>query len=363
MTKKTGWKVGFLICSLAILVSMEPVSVQAYSPEAAHRPLSSLALETFRACFHKDPFRGARERIIDGNAAMDEGMRNLTDDDILDDTKVRIFSALQRGVNWHFFNPEMTDTKFTERAPGFLGEILVTMLGLDREIEQSYRRPWDRLKKAFANAGNLSDKARIRSDRALYLGGLLHLLEDVSVPAHVIPVFHSVTLIRFIGDFDDQVDYLRGARQVDGLSIKDAIDSMPADMDKLAAHVDINRADFCKLVMDGPMEPDSIRDRLAGETLELTETSIPGSNCSHLKWNTFWTVKERSGNDYFGKYNLAKGHPLFNKAGSIPGPAGTPECKFTDGDNAYSDFVFKAHLLALKADLRLLNWASTGFQP
>lgn len=158
-----------LLCILCLWLAG---NAHAYSVETGHAPLTEAALKAYAICFPKDTtFHGDasnknRLHMQLGNIAMDTGSNKLPIK-YADNPQVHmLFDYAIRATNWHFYNPNKTEKKITRRGA----------------IEQSQKRLWQRAKRGFETMSEAEDKA-------LFLGALVHFVEDVTVPAHVVPVY------------------------------------------------------------------------------------------------------------------------------------------------------------------------------
>ncbi|WP_126454415.1 hypothetical protein [Sulfuriflexus mobilis] len=315
---------------VVIAVVLASTFTFAYSPRLAHKPLTLLALSVYNKCnsnevTYKDFER--REHVVLGNIAMDEGKRALPGLHKYSFANGSL-AMIKRTVNWHFYNP------FRER------------LSIQGWVDKSQTRLWKRAKEEF-NKYEKNDK------REFSLGGILHLVEDASVPAHVVPVYHGPVLPDFYGKFEHLVDYMKD--HVENGLIKDKIDLIEPDTIALSVLIQADIGSFCKLTQT-ELTADAIRRSLAYKTLTMVESEIPG--CDGFSWYDFWIAPE--GQRYFGKYNIENGNPLFGNAGTLTkNKAGSIlYCKFEKDDLRYKGFVTKLHTEAIKADLQILGWAS-----
>ncbi|HLD66018.1 MAG TPA: hypothetical protein VJA19_08235, partial [Pseudomonas sp.] len=209
----------------------------------------------------------------------------------------------------------------------------------------SHQNLWLGLQKGFeANAA--------AHDKLLFVGGLGHLLEDLSVPAHVVPVYHGPTVVEYLGP--ERLEPLVAYMQPQGLSISDRIDAYPPDIPRLQSAF---TAGPC--TVDAGHSLESLRLATARATLALLAREVP--DCPGVRWQAFWLEPEAG--EYFGRYNVkvAGGtgqSPLFGDPGTLQGAQGQG-CAFAPiaEDERYRDFVFALHQTAIAADLQLLAWA------
>ncbi len=332
MSQRKAAKSGLFSIFFVLMLWQSPV-VLAYKPDTGHASLTRTAFQAYDVCFAADDVFSSeiRKQILAGNQAMDEGDGHLEFED--DELDHGIFGLFERSLNWHFYNPNKTRKNVTMRG----------------NVEQSQRRLWAGAKKGFADADALQDKA-------LFFGAMVHLVEDVSVPAHVVPVYHGPVTSRILGEFATLVNYLGNGRYTDGLMIPDVVDGMSPDRTWIMEQFAEEISAACREVAGVVTTPDQIRDDLARATLAALEEEI--DRCPGVKWGVFWDERiPARENKYFNRYNLDA--PFFNGHGVIKGENGVANCTLREGDWRYRQFLFQRHLQAVKADLRLLRWART----
>jgi len=304
----------------------------AYKPDAVHEPLLNTALTIYNECFPGDTMysidEDAKDRVIAGDRAMDEGL-NFNIFDMFSLRGEKIFSKTKRPFNWHFYNPNKQKQSH---------------VGL---VEQSHINLFEGLKAGLKS----NDK---NYNKLLFIGGLIHLIEDLSVPAHVVPVYHGPTIIKLIGKnrLKPLVTYMQEYKDEYKLMIDDKIDSMPVDtksiLDKLL-HDNL----LCNDIDTNTETLEEIRLNTANKTLSILKKEIP--SCPNVTWQEFW-IQPKS-DEYFGRYNIKNNNPLFGEAGLMRAQNGST-CQFEENDSRYKDFVYSLHLNAVDADLKLLNWST-----
>lgn len=125
-----------------------------------------------------------------------------------------------------------------------------------------------------------------KNDKWLFLGALLHLNEDLSVPAHVVPVYHGpTTLVDKLGAFESITRYPQNTNITSRFwlteKITNRIDQIPVDKTCLSGAIQLPT--FCQALKTNPQ---SIKQNLAKQTLALINQPIP--NCGGVKWSRFW---------------------------------------------------------------------------
>jgi len=320
---------------IAAAVVMLSAPAFAYDVDTGHVPLTSFSLDLYNKCFPASTtFRGAdaQKRLIQGNRGMDKGTADmlqhldLSEQELERLTGRSVFNLTTRIWNWHFYNPDRT--------------------GLSRAglVEQSFSRLWTRLKKGRDSNDDMNS--------LIFLGGLIHLVEDVSVPAHSVPVYHGPTLIKEIkhDQLKPLVSYMEKAGKAPGRMLKDPIDWISPDSEGLKKDLKPT-VEFCSDIGSGSDTPEAIRDGLSRAVSALLLEQIPG--CDGVKWGDFW-VPPADG-EYFGRYAIGNGQPMFGDRGVVRSQSGSA-CEMGDKDERYAGFVLKLHREAVKADLRMLRW-------
>jgi hypothetical protein len=302
----------------------------AYDPQVGHKPLLTTALKVYNECFTQPDFisRDANQnRITEGDVAMDEGLKSNFKDSLLL-PGASVFYRMIRPFNWHFYN--------AERAAS-------SKVGL---VDQSMAHLWENLNKNFS-------LAKRNHDRLLFLGGIIHLVEDLTVPAHVVPVYHGPTAIGIMGPirFKPLVKYMQDKSNAYSRKIVDPIDAIPPDVGRLE-NAFLKSKDICARVSASSASPDEVRTATAKFTLDQLGVEIP--ECPGVTWQAFWL--KPIGKEYFGRYNIADNNPMFGEAGVLSSKTAT--CTLTRLERRYLDFVFALHMRAIESDMQVLYWAS-----
>ena len=301
---------------IMLLVTLHCAQASAYVPDAAHDVLMQFALEQHLNCQPDSQLATAsmQQRALLGNTAMDKGLPWLLHQGM---PNTKPFRLSQRIINWHFLNPLRQQ---------------YAKVGL---IDQSMQRLWQQLHMALA-------QAETPMQRSLFLGGLAHLLEDVTVPAHVVPVYHGPSMAEWLGpiQLDGIADYLEGQ-----VMIHDAIDYWPVDLASLQALT-------WPCVSEQVDSITVLRDLTALHTLAMLNEPIAQCN---VTWQVFWQAAKNE--SYFGRYLHRQGEVVFGKAVQLYQGGYTCELEFNDW--RYHHFVAKLHQHAIRADMQLLHWFET----
>ncbi len=308
----------------------------AYEPEKAHKILTSQALDVYQQCYPDDISYAeeiTRKRILQGNIAMDKGLEAGFIERMRLKEEETLF-LIKRINNWHFYNKERSH---------------LSKVGLD---EQSMTELWQGAHRGLSYNEDVFDKS-------LFVGALMHLMEDMTVPAHIVPVYHGPVAIKVLGPFqlsplvnymleEGEISYLIG--DMGPRMIKDAIDSIMPEQQRLQRS--LAAEGFCNELEELPDNPYELRDHQASYTLRQLYEQIPG--CDSFIWHTYWLKPKE--NQYFGRYNIEQNQPLFGQPGRLI--SGLSLCEFREDDQRFKDFVFQLHLAAIQADVVLLRWAS-----
>lgn len=312
--------------------------VLSYHPKTGHEPISKLAIEGYNQCFNDTPVSAeAGNLILLGNTAMDYGMFQFSHEQKHLKKAVSVFSPLVRSKNWHFYNPDKTQN---------------TRQG---DVEMSFKNLWH-------NALLGIRLNRQPQDKWLFVGALIHLTEDLSVPAHAIPVYHGpVYTKKWLGEFSSLTEYMREKGWTEGFwifeMIHDSIDSMAVDKQRLKIEMTKSAKAFCdQPLLKTALSVSKLRDAQARQTLNTISNPIPG--CGDISWQHFWqdTIDgDLPAQRYFKKYNTNEGFLRFGEVGVIKDPQGKPLCELTK--QHYQDFVHQLHRSAVLHDIALIRWA------
>lgn len=158
----------FLTLSIAFSACCFSGNAYAISPEN-HRPVTRAAISAYKSCLEQ---LAVEDTLSEGSEAIVE-FSKLEDESPL----------IKRYFNWHFYDAY----KGTEYA---MGE---SATGARKSMHHIYAEHADDLIDALEN--------NRREDIYEYTGRLLHLIQDMTVPAHVAPIYHYKFL------WFDQSDY------------------------------------------------------------------------------------------------------------------------------------------------------------
>ena len=167
------------------------------------------------------------------------------------------------------------------------------------------------------------------ADRYSNLGRLATYLQDVTSPAHVVPVFYS-----------------RWWR----LSMSDRFDLFPVDGENIERALS---GDCRELLGHQAVAPGDLLHDAASATLRAVQRPIPGLPTS---WQAFWRLSKDPG--AFGEYGVAGnsfGRPAEFKCSG-------QNCVLLDNDPLYRTFAKARHVEAVRATLRVMAWSQAQDQ-
>ncbi|GAA0854358.1 hypothetical protein GCM10009114_09790 [Aliiglaciecola litoralis] len=296
----------------------------AYAPESGHTVLFELAIDTFAQCFPNTiTSEDSKARLLQGNVAMDKSLGwRLWDRLFVKHTNV--FSFQTRARNWHFIHSQRQH---------------LAKVGV---INQSMSKLWE-----LAQQG-LQDNPD-QHDKLLFVGAIAHLLEDATVPAHIVPVYHGPTAIKHIGpnQLAPLVRYMQQNRPENKFAIHDQVDKYAIDKQSVQNAID------CESISTSGQPLPELLQRNEFYTRRLLQTPIP--DCPEVSWQVFWSPPEAD--SYFGRYHIENDMPLFGQHGEIKDPESqTSTCRLEKNDKRYREFLHKLHLQAVNADIQLLLW-------
>lgn len=189
-------------------------------------------------------------------------------------------------------------------------------------IDTRFHRHFNDVVQTLASSHSLAD-------RYSNLGRLTSYLQDVTSPAHVVPVFYS-----------------RWWR----LSMSDRFDLFPVDSDEVEQAL----GDDCRDQLGRQaVAPAQLLSDAASETLRAVQRNIPGMRAS---WQAFWRLAEDPG--AFGEYGVAGNSFGRRTEFKCPGQ----RCVLLDNDPLYRSFATARHVEAVRATLRAMAWSQAQDQ-
>jgi hypothetical protein len=300
------------LLSLTLAVGLLlPRATCAYDPRQGHKQLAEAAIEGFNLCITADVDHVYSLPVFE----IGKYAATIVEADVAEDEK----NLLRRALNWHFYSTSGPQIHFLT----------------DRSLDRVFSGIEDKLK-----ADGIAPSGAYK-----LVGRAMHFLEDVTVPAHVVPVYHGPGFPRSI---KDPVDTYRVQGLVPGqILAREVAGALPGKCKELAAAPGPGAPQFAPA---GPLR--SILDLTAEET---RTHRLAGALCEsgglRLKWRRFWTFP--ASEKFFGRY--ADDTPVFGAPGVIRGSHGS-SCKLTWVE--YDAFVLAGHKQAVLADIRALFYVS-----
>ena len=190
--------------------------------------------------------------------------------------------------------------------------------GGDREllwvVDTRMHEHFDQQVSRLAAADNPADAYR-------HAGRILNYVQDVTSPAHAVPVFAG-----------------RWWR----LSWRDRFDSFRIDQAQVAASVESS----CPYVLSNPADHHGILKDAAEDTLTAVLSPMFGLPAT---WEAFWTLNDNPGK--FGEYGPAGNN--FGRNARFP-CGGGERCVLLREDPLFRDFALQRHITAVVASMRTL---------
>lgn len=301
--------------ALILIVFIFTSKSYAYSVDN-HKDLTRISIKIFNQCasdsFEESwitPLDETEEfRLIDGSYSEDE--------DYFDKT-----------TNWHFYDRE-----------GSIGRESPLKIFKKIIAEPTMHSRFNQLEITVRNLVKIDG---IRSWQPYEAAGkLIHYLQDVTVPAHVVPIFHPLN---------------------DGFG--DSFDDYQVNETELLKKFDVNFCNEMKSLKNKSYN--SILDFYANQTFIALNNSIDdltGDQGDPIKWNVFWNIKTNT--RMFGSYGIA-GNQYGNKYICIDRDLSFDENidEEEDGEcfhmmridkSIYDEFANNQHANAIKATLKAI---------
>jgi len=320
------FRIFLLISAFSIFMFKD---VHAYSVKN-HMILTVLAVEAYNHCGKIMPekprgFEKIRPlekyRLVNGNISEDEDKAG----------------KLKR---WHFY----------DRAGQLGRDSIVNIFGFSGLIETpSLHARFDQLEIRADKQG-----AFVESHRRwrLYdvVGAMMHYIQDVTVPAHVVPIFHPKN---FLGDAFDRYEVRASDYRGEDIDRLEATEEFLSQFDALKCR---------RVFREAERSYNQILNALADETYLTLENKIPDSP---LTWSeAFWDRKRNSRG--FGDYGRAGNR--FGKRKSCLKKKDVPEInRDACGDRlqvikaVYDQFSGEQHLAAIEGSMRAIALLQSRF--
>jgi hypothetical protein len=163
--------------------------------------------------------------------------------------------------------------------------------------------------------------ANVAADRYTDLGRVINILQDMTSPAHVVPVY-----------------FTRWWR----FNVSDRFNEFPLDVDRIEAVLD----EDCAFLDDtGAVSFDELMVAAADETLAAVQRPIEGLPTT---WQAFWRLADDPKD--FGDYGVAGNQ--FGRRTQFE--CGDERCVLLDNDPLYAAFALERHIAAVKVTARAL---------
>mgnify|MGYP004012867257 FL=1 len=296
-----------LASSLLILAASHSSYVYGYQNDL-HQQLTFLAAKQISRC---DAMLPADQRV--GLSALDARYIVRAN---LSQAKSNFFVKMFR---WNYLNHQQDKTD--------------AVLGI---IDTRFNNHFSRLLEDHAEADN-------RQDRLKAFGSLISYIQEVSSPAHVVPVFTS-----------------RWWR----LSFVDRFDRFPVDVDRIERAL----TTVCSELMAQGIEQDGqsfkaginrLLHDTATQTLREVRAPIDGMPAY---WTAFWEpATDAQG---FGNYGVAGNNfgerTRFSCQSELPGEDEPRRCLLLENDPLYQDFAHRQHLSAVRATMKAILMMPRG---
>lgn len=241
---------------LATIISFTLIgNVYAISKEK-HKLITNEAVEVYAQCIKelgvKDTLAAGLNLIAEASKSEDES---------------RFF---QRYFNWHFYDAYKDDTEHS------MGRALT---GPRKSLHSIYNKRIDSLVESLVNKNN--------NDIYEYSGRLVHFIQDMTVPAHVAPIYHYKFLWMGNPDYFDSMPEWGTAKYI-----------KPEKLCSIDISVIPNLKVYAKNILDKTAK--NTRDNI------LEKIPVPtGHDLDGKTWEEFWTLRNHK-NDNADSYSGIK---------------------------------------------------------
>ena len=197
----------------------------------------------------------------------------------------------------------------------------------DRSAQSQKKLLWlvdTRLHDHFRQLAGDMSSAREMSDRYSDLGYVVNYLQNMTSPAHVVPVY-----------------FTRWWR----FSLSDRFDGYPIDAEALERA--LNATDCATLLESPDLPVDEVLRDTASATLRAVQGRI---DSLPVTWQAFWKLADDP--EQFGEYGRAGNN--FGRRAEFR--CGEEKCVLLDNDPLYDAFALERHVEAVNATMRAMLW-------
>lgn len=283
-----------------LLAALTSSTALAISPDN-HRSVTRSAASVYKYCLAQ----------LGSTDSLDEGMQTIIEFSGQED----ISPLLKRYFNWHFFDAYRNDEK------NAMGRYFT---GARKSLHYVFSERADTLVEALEK----------RREDAIheFTGRLLHYIQDVTVPAHVAPIFHYKFLLYDLADYFDEMPEWKTTSYT----------SIPAT------------CRVTKIKTSGlKQQLNLILDKTAFTTRERIKEPIPVQENHPLSgktWEEFWVLRNPEDDDKYKE--TIKGFAPYGKQGK---EGFERLCKSSDsGRDACLDFFLRSYRSAVSSTVETL---------
>ena len=279
-----------IFCSISIVAT---TSVSAFTA-ARHQELTFLAAQEFNQCVAPSSVPRLTALQVRYIARANRGIADR--------------NFWRRLSRWDYYD---RDQQSGQKLLGFV----------DTRFHEFFRRSTARL-------GEQSESRKIYST----LGEIVHYLQEVASPAHVVPI-RIVRPLRF--------------------RVTDSFDSYPIDKARLIQAPRDRCASVLGLDSSSAMDLNQLLVSTADRTIESVQTSIQGMPAT---WQAFWKLGDAGS---FGDYGVAGNN--FGRRTSFRCPLEPDQrCLLLEDDPIYAEYAAGQHMLAIEATMIAIGLLQTG---
>lgn len=279
---------------------------------SVHEQITYASIAVFNECLELEPEFKAIYEIQSKELQEAMATKNKNEDGTL-------FTYHIRFGNWHFYNTnDVSDSGWPNH---FMGKIFAKII-----------KKFDKALSAGKPLEDLYVKA----------SSVMHYIQDVSSPPHVVPVYHWKILGMGVVEPFDGFEL----NEKDRMTYRNKLDVTPGQ---------------CRVLMAGDSNLKNILANDALETLAVIDKKIPVENSlgeQSYKWSSFWRL---AGSDE-PACDDKKPKPGFGTYGQFCNKYGTSETLTGDSGDleipeaVYKDFFLSQFIQARNSSVKVLSW-------